>query len=35
MNIFRLDDNPIAAAKLYQDIHIKKIIVEVAQILAN
>lgn len=35
MNLFRLDDNPYLAAKYNQDLHVRKIIVEAAQLLAN
>lgn len=35
MNIFRLHDDPKIAAKLYNDKHLIKIIVEISQVLAN
>jgi len=35
MNIFRLSDCPIEAAKFMQDLHIRKQVVETAQLLAN
>lgn len=35
MNLFRLSDDPKETAQFYQDIHVRKIIVESAQILAN
>jgi hypothetical protein len=35
MNLFRLDNDPFEAAKLYQDLHVRKIVLEAAQLLAN
>lgn len=35
MNIFRLDENPIKAARFYVDSHVVKIPTEIAQVLAN
>ena len=35
MNLFRLDSDPYEAAKLYQDLHVRKIVLEAAQLLAN
>lgn len=35
MNIFRLSDCPIEAARFHQDLHVRKIIVEASQLLAN
>jgi hypothetical protein len=35
VNIFKLSNCPVESARFYQDIHIKKIIVETSQILAN
>lgn len=35
MNLFRLSDKPKESAQFNQDIHVRKIIVESAQILAN
>lgn len=35
MNLFRLDNDPVIAARLNQDLHCKKIILEATQLLAN
>lgn len=35
MNIFKLDNNPEQAAKYLADIHVRKMVVETAQMLAN
>jgi len=35
MNLFRLHNDPVEAAKLNQDLHVSKICVEAAQMLAN
>lgn len=35
MNLFRLDNDPAQAARLNQDLHVRKIIVEASQLLAN
>ena len=35
MNLFILDQDPIKAAEYYQDLHVNKIIIEGAQMLAN
>ena len=35
MNLFRLDNDPRIAAQHYQDLHVKKIVLEAAQLLAN
>lgn len=35
MNLFILDSDPVIAAKLNQDLHVKKIIIEGAQMLGN
>lgn len=35
MNIFRLSECPIEGAKFNQDLHVRKIIVEASQLLAN
>lgn len=35
MNLFRLSNCPIEAATLNQDLHVKKIIIEAGQLLAN
>lgn len=35
MNLFILDTDPVKAAQYYQDLHVNKIIIEGAQMLAN
>lgn len=35
MNLFRLDNDPVIAARLNQDLHCVKIVLESAQLLAN
>jgi hypothetical protein len=35
MNLFILDSDPVTAAKFNQDLHVKKIIIEGAQMLGN
>lgn len=35
MNLFRLSNDPIEAAQLNQDLHVKKICLEAAQLIAN
>lgn len=35
MNLFILDKNPIIAAQMYQDLHVNKIVIEGAQMLAT
>jgi len=35
MNLFRLHNDPHEAAKLYQDLHVRKIVLEATQLLAN
>lgn len=35
MNLFRLDNNPLIAARYNQDLHCRKILLEASQLLAN
>lgn len=35
MNLFRLHDDPVLAAQLNQDLHVRKIVLENCQLLAN